>query len=77
MAEAKVSKDKSFEDNFKKLEKLAQELQENNVSIDELVPRMKEAVQSIKICKKVLKETKVKLTEVTAEFAQVDKTQAE
>lgn len=77
MVETKGNKDKSFEDNFKKLEKLAQELQENNVSIDELVPRMKDAVQSIKICKEVLKETKIKLSEVTAEFAQIDKAPAQ
>ena len=59
-----------FEANFKKLERLSQELQENKISIDELVPKMKEAVQAIKICKEVLKETKSQLQEITSEFVE-------
>ena len=60
--------EKSFEANFKKLEQLTKELQGDTISIDELVPRMKEALESIKICKEVLQETKVKLAEVSSEF---------
>ena len=60
--------EKSFEANFKKLEQLSKELQEDSISIDDLVPRMKEALESIKICKEVLQETKIKLTEVSNEF---------
>ena len=60
--------EKSFETNFRKLEQLSKELQEDSISIDELVPRMKEALTSIKICKEVLQETKVKLAEVSNEF---------
>lgn len=60
---------KVFEENFKKLELLAQELQENKISIDELVPRMKEALSAIKVCKEVLKETKSQLKEINEEFA--------
>ena len=60
--------DISFEGNFKKLEQLSKELQEDSVSIDDLVPRMKEAIESIKICKEVLHETKIKLAEVSNEF---------
>ena len=59
---------KNFEANFKKLEQLSKELQEDCISIDDLVPRMKEALESIKICKEVLQETKVKLAEVSSEF---------
>ena len=61
-----------FEANFKKLEQLSEELQENRVSIDELVPRMKEALSSIKVCKEVLKETKSQLNEVNEEFAELE-----
>lgn len=68
--------EKSFETNFKKLERLSQELQENRVSIDELVPKMKEAVSAIRICKDVLKETKAQLTEITQEFTEADKGQS-
>ena len=72
MAEKETSKrTESFEENFKKLERLSLELQENKISVDELVPRMKEAVQAIRICKEVLKETKVQLKEITSEFEQI------
>ncbi len=62
----------TFEANFKKLEKLSSDLQGNNVSIDELVPRMKEALGAIQVCKRVLKETKSQLSEVTKEFEEID-----
>ena len=64
----------SFETHFKKLEQLSKELQEDTISIDELVPRMKEALESIKICKDVLQETKVKLAEVSSEFDELKDT---
>ena len=63
-----------FEENFKKLERLSQELQENKVSIDELVPKMKEALSAIKVCKEVLQETKVQLKEISAEFVEISGT---
>ena len=61
-----------FEENFRKLELLSQELQENKVSIDQLVPRMKEALSAIKVCKDVLKETKLQLKEINQEFTELD-----
>ena len=64
----------NFEENFKKLERLAQELQENKISIDELVPRMKDAVSALKVCKEVLQETRLQLKEVNAEFNQLAET---
>lgn len=71
-----MAKDKEesarFEENFAKLETLSQELQENKVSIDQLVPRMKDALGSIKVCKEVLKETKSQLTQINAEFEELD-----
>ena len=63
--------EKSFETNFRKLEALSQELQENKITVDELVPRMKEAVAAIKVCKEVLAETKLHLKEISAEFAEL------
>ncbi len=66
------AKEKSFEANFKKLEGLSEELRDNNVSVDELVPRMKEALQSIKVCKEVLKKTESQLEEINAEFEEID-----
>ncbi len=68
-----AKEDQTFEVNFKKLEKLSVELQENKISIDELVPKMKEALGAIKICKEVLKETKLQLKEISSEFAELSK----
>jgi exodeoxyribonuclease VII small subunit len=63
--------DQTFEENFRQLELLSQELQENKVSIDQLVPRMKDALESIKLCKEVLKETKSQLTQINSEFEEL------
>jgi exodeoxyribonuclease VII small subunit len=63
---------KTFEENYRKLELLSQELQENKLSIDELVPRMKGALEAIKACKQVLGETKVQLQQVSEEFEKVE-----
>ena len=65
---AKSQSDKSFEENFKILESLAQALQDNKISIDELIPRMKQALEAVKICKDVLKETKHHLKEISSEL---------
>ena len=59
----------SFEDNYRKLEQLAEELQENQISVDQLVPRVQSALEAFKVCRGVLKETESKLTEISAEFA--------
>lgn len=63
-------KGKVFEENYQKLEVLSRELQENRLSIDELVPRMREALQAIQACKEVLKETKIQLQQISEEFIQ-------
>lgn len=65
---SEVNKNK-FEENFNKLESLSQELQDNKVTIDQLVPRMKDALAAFKICKDVLRHTKAQLTEITSEFS--------
>ncbi len=64
---------KSFEENYKRLESIAQELQENRISIDQLVPKTKEALGAIKICKEVLRETKSQLKEIQQEFLELEK----
>ncbi len=63
---------KKFQTNFDKLEKLSTELQENKVSVDELVPRMKDALEAIQVCKEVLKNTKSKLSEINKEFEELE-----
>jgi exonuclease VII small subunit len=51
-----VSTKKGFDENFKVLEVLSRELQGGTVSIDELIPKMKQATDSIRVCKDVLKK---------------------
>jgi exodeoxyribonuclease VII small subunit len=63
---------KKFEENFKKLETLSEQLRSNEVTIDELVPRMKEALASIKVCKEVLSKTESQLEEISAEFEEIE-----
>ncbi len=62
----------TFEANFKKLEVLAQELQDDEISIDKLIPRMKEALGAVKVCKNVLQETNSQLKEISNEFENIN-----
>lgn len=64
----KAKSEQSFEENFKILESLAVALQDNKISIDELIPRMKQALDAVKVCKDVLKETKHHLKEISKEL---------
>jgi len=73
MAKNEAETSSSFEENFKKLEALSQDLQENKISIDELVPRMKDALSAIRVCKDVLKKTKSQLKEISSEFEELEK----
>ena len=61
----------TFEKNFKFLEDLTRELNEGKVTVDQLVPKMKQASEAIKICKSVLKDTKVELVQVEREFEEL------
>lgn len=63
-----MMKAKGFEDNFKILETLSKELQDGKVSVDELVPKMKQASEAVKVCKEILKVTKIQLKEIEGEF---------
>ena len=64
-----MSTKKGFDENFKVLEVLSKELQGGTVSIDELIPKMKQATESIRVCKDVLKKTKLQLEEIEGEFS--------
>lgn len=72
-----ANKEVSFEKNYDFLESLSQELQENRVGVDELVPKMKEALIAIKVCKDVLKETKSQLKEISQEFEELEELASE
>ena len=61
-----------FEENFRKLEDFSKELQNNNVTIDALIPRMKDALTAVRVCKDVLEKTNSQLTELSAEFENLE-----
>jgi exodeoxyribonuclease VII small subunit len=77
MANTKKKGAGGFEENYKLLEELSQELQENKVGVDQLVPRMKEALEAIKVCKSVLKETSAQLIEINKEFEELEELASE
>lgn len=62
----------SFEQHFRLLESFANDLQDNKVSIDSLINRMKDALKSVKICKAVLARTASQLQELKGEFAELE-----
>lgn len=62
----------SFEENYKLLEDVSRELRENSISVDQLVPKMEQALKAVKVCKSVLKKSKIKLVEIEKEFNQID-----
>lgn len=65
------NKTKKFEENFLFLESMAKELQEGIVSVDDLVPKMKQASQAMKVCKDVLKATRSQLVEIEKDFEDI------
>ncbi len=67
----KKNESETFEQRFKFLEELSKELNDGAVSVDQLVPKMKQASEAIRICKDVLKNTKVELIEVEKEFEEL------
>ena len=64
-------KNESFEENFKKLETFVSELKGDDILLDDLVPKMKEALSSIKVCKDVLKKTEEQLEMVKVELDEI------
>jgi exodeoxyribonuclease VII small subunit len=66
-----AEKNKKFEDNFMLLESVAKDLQSGQVSVDDLVPKMKEAAKAMSVCKEVLKSTKIRIQEIEKEIAGV------
>ncbi len=72
MASQTKKKESRFQENFEKLEQLSEELRSNEVTIDDLVPRMKDALASIKVCKEVLQKTESQLQEISSEFEELE-----
>lgn len=57
-----MSKDMSFEESMQELEKIVQELENNNLNLDESVKKFEEGMEISKKCNKILEEAEKKIT---------------
>jgi|AntAceMinimDraft_12_1070368.scaffolds.fasta_scaffold125890_1 exodeoxyribonuclease VII small subunit len=47
----------SYDDSFEELQKIMQELQEDEISVDELSAKVKRAAELLKMCNQILRDT--------------------
>jgi exonuclease VII small subunit len=59
---------KKYQENFKRLEKISEELSSNDVEIDKLIEKGKIATSAAKECIKILKEEKGKFKTLEEEL---------
>ena len=57
-----MGKEKSFEESMQELEKIVQELENNNLNLDESVKKFEEGMEISKKCNKILEEAEKKIT---------------
>ncbi len=61
-------KEIKFEEALKKLEKIAEELENGNLGLDETIKKFEEGVQLFKLCKKKLEEAELKIEKLMEEL---------
>lgn len=47
----------SYDDSFEELQKIMQDLQEDEISVDELSAKVKRAAELLKMCNQILRDT--------------------
>ena len=57
-----MGKEKSFEESMQELEKIVQELENNNLNLDESVKKFEQGMEISKKCNKILEEAEKKIT---------------
>lgn len=57
-----MGKEKNFEESMQELEKIVQELENNNLNLDESVKKFEEGMEISKKCNKILEEAEKKIT---------------
>ncbi|MBL7662781.1 exodeoxyribonuclease VII small subunit [bacterium] len=61
----------SFTSHYTKIETLVKELETNKISVDELIPRLESALDSLQVCKSMLSKTQLRLSEIKQELEQL------
>ncbi len=67
MAEVKYGKA------IKRLDEILQKIESEEIDVDELADRVKEAVQLIKVCKDKIEKAEIEVTRVVEDFESGDK----
>lgn len=66
-----TDKSKKYEKNYKILEEITESLNKDEIGIDDLVDKTKEALQSARICMDILKKQQGEFKKLEAEFSQL------
>ncbi len=64
-------KSKTYEKNYAILEKITESLNKDEIGIDDLVEKTREALASARVCMDILKKQKGEFKTLEAEFAQL------
>ena len=66
-----TTKSKKYEENYKILEKITESLNKDEIGIDDLVEKTKEALLSARTCMEILKKQKGEFKKLEVEFARL------
>lgn len=61
----------SYEENYRILEKITESLNKDEIGIDDLVEKTKEALNSARVCMEILKKQKGEFKKLETDFAQL------
>ena len=66
-----TGKSKTYEENFAVLERITESLNKDEIAIDDLVARTKEALEAARACMDILKKQKGEFQKLEKEFAEL------
>ena len=65
------NKSGKYEENYQVLEKITESLNKDEIGIDDLIERTKDALSSARICMEILKKQKGEFKQLEADFSQL------
>ncbi|MCP4213934.1 MAG: exodeoxyribonuclease VII small subunit [bacterium] len=68
---ANPSQPRKYEDNYAVLEKITESLNKDEVGIDDLVEKTREALDAARVCMEILNEQKGEFKKLETEFSQL------